>query len=106
MYPDWLLSPYSPIAAVLIMVPMTFVTIKMYQKLAPPAPPETIVATSLVGLKGVVSRAVEPNNIKGKVRIAHDSWSATSTKPIPVGRMVVVKSSEGVHVMVEEIQET
>lgn len=105
IYPDWLLSPFSPIAAVIIMVPMVFVTIKMYQKLAPPAPPETVVATSLVGQKGVVSVAVEPNNIKGKVRIAHDSWSATSTKPIPVGRMVVVKSSEGVHVTVEEIQD-
>jgi membrane protein implicated in regulation of membrane protease activity len=105
IYPDWLLSPYSPIAAVIIMVPMTFVTIKMYQKLAPPAPPETVVATSLVGRTGVVSRAVEPNNIRGKVRIEHDSWSATSAKAIPVGRMVIVKSSEGVHVMVEEIQE-
>jgi membrane protein implicated in regulation of membrane protease activity len=38
IYPDWLLSAYSPIAAVIIMVPMVFVTMKMYQKLAPPAP--------------------------------------------------------------------
>jgi len=78
---------------------------RMYQKLAPPAPPETTVATSLVGTTGVVERAVEPNSLKGKVRIEHDVWSATSETPIPAGRKVVVKSSEGVHVMVEEVPE-
>ena len=102
LYPDWLFTWWAPLAAVLILVPMTLVTIKLYQNLAPPAPPETTVATSLVGLKGVVIREVSPNNLKGKVRIAHDSWSATtSSTPIPVGTKVVVVASEGVHVKVE-----
>lgn len=102
LYPDWLFTWWAPLAAVVILVPMTLVTIKLYQNLAPPAPPETTVATSLIGLKGVVVSEVSPNNLKGKVRIAHDRWSATTaTKTIPVGAKVVVVGSEGVHVRVE-----
>jgi len=103
--PDLLLSWWSPLLAVIILIPMTFVTMKMYQKLAPPAPPETTVATSLVGQKGVVEYEVVPNKLSGKVRIDHDTWSATSSTVIPVGKKVVVKASEGVHVMVEEVPE-
>jgi membrane protein implicated in regulation of membrane protease activity len=101
--PGVLLSWYSPVLAVIIVVPTTYVSIKMYQKLAPPAPPETTVATSLVGQTGMVTTAVVPSSLKGKVRIDHDTWSATSDKAIPVGRKVVVKASEGVHVKVEEV---
>ena len=103
--PNILISWWSPVITVVIVIPITYVTMRMYQKLAPPAPPETTVATSLVGTTGVVERAVEPNSLKGKVRIEHDVWSATSEKPIPAGKKVVVKSSEGVHVMVEEVRE-
>jgi len=103
VYEDLLLTWYAPALAVVIVVPMTLVTIKMYQKLAPPAPPETVVATSLVGMTGIVEVEVKPNTLKGKVRIAHDTWSATSGMIIPVGTRVVVKASEGVHVTVEEI---
>lgn len=105
VFPDWLLSWWAPLAAVIVLVPTTIITIKIYQKLAPPVPPETTVASSLVGLKGVVTSEVRPNDLRGKVRIEHDSWSATSTKVIPVGTNVVVKSSEGVHVFVEEVTE-
>ena len=100
--PDILLSWWSPIIAVVILLPMTYVTMKMYQKLAPPVPPETTVATSLVGMTGVVVQTVVPNTLSGKVRIAHETWSATSSKEIAVGKNVVVKASEGVHVTVEE----
>ncbi|HEX9908088.1 MAG TPA: NfeD family protein [Thermoplasmata archaeon] len=103
VYPEWLTSWWSPIAAVIITVPLTYATIKMYQKLAPPAPPETMVATSLIGKIGIVEVEIWPNSIKGKVKIENDHWSATSDKVIPVGSMVVVKTSEGVHVKVEEV---
>ncbi|MGD0057633.1 MAG: NfeD family protein [Methanomassiliicoccales archaeon] len=103
--PDWLLSWWAPLAAVLVLVPTTIITIKLYQKLAPPVAPETTVAASLVGMKGVVTREVGPHDLKGKVRIEHDTWSATSPNTIPVGTTVVVKSSEGVHVCVEETAE-
>ncbi len=104
IYPDLLFSIWSPILAVILFVPMTYVTIKLYQRLAPPAPPQTTVATSLVGMKGVVTKKVRPNSLTGKVRIDHDVWSATSDKEIQEGSKVVVKSSEGVHVFVEEVQ--
>lgn len=101
--PDILISWWSPIIAVAILLPMTYVTMVMYQKLAPPVPPETTVATSLVGMTGVVVSTVVPNSLSGKVRIDHDTWSATSSKDIAVGKKVVVKASEGVHVTVEEV---
>jgi len=103
VYPEWLFTWWAPALAVIILVPMTFLTIKMYQRLAPPAPPETIVATSLVGREGIVEAAVLPNSLKGKVRIEHETWSATSDKVIPIGKKVKVRSSEGVHVKVEEV---
>jgi inner membrane protein len=105
VYPGLLFSYWSPIIAVVLFVPMTYVTIKIYQRLAPPAPPQTTVATSLVGQKGVVTKTVQPNSLTGKVRIDHDIWSATSQKEINEGTQVVVKSSEGVHVTVEEFPE-
>ncbi len=104
--PDWLLSWWAPIVAVIVLIPMTLITIKLYQRLAPPIPPETTVAASLVGTTGIVTREVGPNDLKGKVRIQHDTWSATASKVIPVGRSVLVKASEGVHVVVEEMSES
>jgi membrane protein implicated in regulation of membrane protease activity len=103
LIPGLLFSVWSPIIAVVLFAPMTYITIKVYQRLAPPAPPETTVATSLVGQKGTVIKKVVPGNLTGKVRIANDTWSATSSQIITEGRNVVVKSSEGVHVFVEEV---
>jgi len=103
MFPDLLLSIWSPIIAVLILVPTTLLTIKMYQKLAPPAPPETTVGTSLIDKEGVVEVEVVPDSMRGKVKISNVVWSATSEKTIPVGRKVKVTHSEGVHVTVKEI---
>lgn len=102
LFPGFLLSWWSPLAAVAFLVPATYVTIKLYQRLAPTAPPETTVATSLVGMHGVVTKKVSTHNLRGKVKIANDIWSATSCKDISEGTKVIVKSSEGVHVYVEE----
>ncbi len=103
VFPDLLLTVWSPIIAVVILVPTTFLTIKLYQRLAPPAPPETTVATSLIGKEGTVETEVVPGSLRGKVRIANVIWSATSETPIPVGKRVKVVRSEGVHVTVEDI---
>jgi len=105
IFPDLLLTVWSPIIAVIILVPTTLLTIKLYQRLAPPAPPETTVATSLIGKEGVVEMEVMPGTLKGKVRIANVTWSANSATPIPVGKRVKVVRSEGVHVTVEEISQ-
>jgi membrane protein implicated in regulation of membrane protease activity len=105
VFPDILTSVWGPVAAVVVLAPATYLTIKLYQKIAPPAPPQTRVATSLIGTTGVITVEVRPDSLKGKVQIDHESWSATAKCIIPVGKRVLVKSSEGVHVMVEEINE-
>ena len=100
IYPDFLYSTWSPLLALAIAVPVTLGTIKMYQFLARPEPPTTTVAESLLGKEGVVTVRTTPENIKGKVRIDTDVWSATSDGPIEVGTDVVVTESQGVHVKV------
>jgi membrane protein implicated in regulation of membrane protease activity len=105
VFPDLLLSVWGPLLAVVVLAPATYLTIKLYQKIAPPAPPETRVATSLVGTTGIITVEVRPDSLKGKVQIDHESWSATAKCVIPKGKRVAVKSSEGVHVLVEEINE-
>jgi inner membrane protein len=103
LFPEALFSWWAPIAAVIVLVPTTLLTIKLYQRLSPPGPPVTTVATSLVGMKGMVTTDVYPHTLRGKVEIEHDTWSATSETMIPKGKPVVVVSSEGVHVVVKEI---
>ncbi len=103
LFPGVIFTWWAPIAAVIVLVPTTFLTIKLYQRLSPPGPPETTVATSLVGMKGVVTVDVYPNNLRGKVVIENDTWSATADSLIAQGKNVVVVSSEGVHVVVKEI---
>lgn len=103
--PDILLSWWSPIIAVILIVPMTLITVRMYQRLSPPMPPTTTVATSLIGQEGVVMTTVCPGNLKGKVKIKSDIWSATADQSIPVGARVIVVDSEGVHVRVKQIGE-
>jgi membrane protein implicated in regulation of membrane protease activity len=105
IWPELLLSIWSPIIAIAIGVPVFLVTVKAYQRLSPVMPPTTTVATSLIGMEGLVITDVCPNNIKGKVKIENDVWSATSTRSIPKGYKVRVIDSEGVHVKVEPMGE-
>lgn len=102
IWPEVLFSWWSPVIAFALLIPMTYLTIRVYQKLAPPGPPETSVATSMVGREGIVTETVKPNSLKGKVRIQNDTWSATSDHEIPKGTWVIVFESEGVHVKVKE----
>ena len=104
LFPSWTLQWWSIIIALIILIPMIFVAIKLYQKLAPPAPPETTVATSLIGKSGVVLKEVVPNEISGKVKIENQTWSATAAVRIAAGAPVTVIESRGVHVVVSEIQ--
>ncbi|MCL2149183.1 MAG: NfeD family protein [Methanomassiliicoccaceae archaeon] len=88
------------VAVIIVTVAVTAGTIKLYQALAKPEPPTTTVVDSLVGREGVVMSDVKPGNLKGKVRIGSDSWSATSEDIIRAGAEVVVYAAEGVHVKV------
>lgn len=91
------MTPAVAIIAAIIATPLTF---WMYAKLGAPEPPTTTVAESLVGRKGTVTVAVSIGNMKGKVRIGNDVWSAQADEEIPEGTEVIVDSSEGVHVHV------
>ena len=104
VYPDILLSWWALAIVVVVVVPVTLITVKGYQKLAEPAPPSTTVAESLVGRTGVVVTATVPGTMRGKVRIDNDIWSATSDEPIEEGARVTVDSSEGVHVHVSRLR--
>lgn len=104
--PGFFLSPWSPVVAVVVAIPATIVTMKFYQTLSPPAPPTTTVGHSLVGQTGIVQAPIEPNSIRGKVKIENQIWSATSDRPIAKGAMVEVVRSKGVHVVVKEVQKT
>jgi membrane protein implicated in regulation of membrane protease activity len=95
----------SPFLAVAVAVPMTVVSIFLYQRLAPPEKPTTTVGTSLVGRQGLVIETIFPKDISGKVKIDNQEWSATANTEIPCGEAVVVVESRGVHVIVEKIKE-
>lgn len=89
-------------SAIIVTLVVTVVTIKGYQILAKPEPPTTTVAESLVGREGLVTTEVKPGNLKGKVKIGTDSWSATSESVIRAGTEVIVYAAEGVHVKVRQ----
>ena len=99
--PDFLFSIYSPLTAILLAVPITVITILMYKKLAEPVPPTTSVSDSLIGKKGKVTVRTGPNDLKGKVNIGMDVWSANSEEEIEEGADVEVVSTEGVHITVK-----
>ncbi len=105
IYPPLLLSWWAPLIAAVVMIPTTVLTIKFYQKLGEPIPPTTTVSTSLIGRTGTVIVKVTPGNLRGKVRVSNDTWSATSHSEIEEGAKVKVVGSEGVHIKVDPVEE-
>lgn len=101
--PDLVYTWYSPLVAIITAVPVSAVTMYGYRFLGKPEPPSTTVTGSLIGRKGTVTVEVSPGNLKGKVKIDSDVWSADSDEIIPAGSEVVVISAEGVHVTVKRI---
>lgn len=75
-----------------------------YRVLAKPEPPTTSTIDQMVGKRGIVIAKIEPDSLKGKVRIDGDVWSATADKEIAVGKRVEVIKGEGVHLVVREIK--
>jgi membrane protein implicated in regulation of membrane protease activity len=103
----WLFSQFwfAPVIAVIIAVPVTAITIWGYKKLSKGHPPTTVVGDSLIGRQGIVTVAIQPDSIKGKVKIGNESWSASAEYEMPAGTHVEVVSSEGVHVQVERVED-
>ncbi len=103
---DWLFSElwYAPVIALLVVIPVTMVTIWGYKKLGRTHPPLPIVGESLIGRQGIVTERVIPDSLSGKVKVASQIWSATADEEIGVGERVEVVASEGVHVHVERVE--
>jgi len=88
------------LTVVVVSIVVSIVTIKGYQILARPVPPSTTVTESMIGRTGIVTVRINPNDIKGKVKVGNDTWSATSDEVIETGAEIYVYAGEGVHLKV------
>ncbi|MCQ2085885.1 MAG: NfeD family protein [archaeon] len=100
--PDFLYSINSPILGAVVAILATLITTKAYQLLATPSPPTTTVASSLIGKNGTIIARTTSNNLKGKVRIGSEIWSANSDESLEIGTEAVVIDAKGVHVKVKK----
>jgi membrane-bound ClpP family serine protease len=97
-------SGWGVVVGVVIALCAAGFTVWMYGKITPDESPTTISRDSLVGREGQVKIPVNANTISGKVVIGSTEWSAHSTgATIATGKKVKVVSSEGVHIVVEEV---
>ncbi|HNX18211.1 MAG TPA: NfeD family protein [Methanoregula sp.] len=97
-------SGWGVVIGVVVAICAAGVTVWMYSRITPDGSPTTISRDSLIGKEGVVTADVDATTLKGKVRIGSTDWSAHSTGPvIPAGKSVRVVDSEGVHIVVEEV---
>lgn len=105
--PDFsLFTVWAPLVAVVVGVPATWITIVSYRRMAPPdQEPTTQTATNLIGAEGLVMVAVLPDAPRGKVKVAHQVWSAISgADAIPVETRVRVVRVDGVILVVVPAQ--
>jgi len=92
------------ILGIIVAIGAALFTVWMYGRITPDESPTTISRDSLVGMEGQVKIPVNATTISGKVVIGSTEWSAHSTgDTIPAGKKVKVVSSEGVHIVVEEV---
>ena len=103
-FPYILDTPWSPVIVVVITAGSMMGAIMFYRKLGKSQPTATTITESNVGKTGIVTEDIEPHSLRGKVKIKHQIWSATSEAQIPKGRVVKVVDWEGVHVIVEEVK--
>ncbi len=97
--------PWGVIIAVIVAIIASYVTVTVYSRMTPDKVPTTISRDSLVGREGRVTKEIDPDSISGKVMIGTTEWSARSAGPrIPTGVKVRIISSQGVHIVVEEVE--
>jgi inner membrane protein len=103
--PDVLLDSYiGPVIVVVAAIVGALVEIPYYRWVAPVHRPMSTTSGGLVGEEAVVIAPVEPNNLRGKVKVRSEIWSARADRPIPVGTRVRVVHGEGVSVTVQPIE--
>ena len=102
--PDILLDSYiGPVIVVVAAIGGALIEIPYYRWVAPIHRPMSTTSGGLVGEEAIVVVPVEPNNLRGKVKVKSEVWSARADQPIPVGTHVRVIHGEGVSVTVQPI---
>ena len=104
--PDALIS--SPFGAAIILgaaLVATLISIPYYRRIAPTHGPLATIPMSLAGQFGIVVTAVQPDSMRGKVRVNSEIWSARADRAIPEGSKVRILGGEGVSVRVEPVDE-
>jgi membrane-bound ClpP family serine protease len=97
-------SGWGVVVGVVIALCAAGFTVWMYGKITPNESPTTISRDSVVGMEGRVKKTVDATTLSGKVLIGSTEWSAHSTgSEIAAGKKVKVTDSEGVHIVVEEV---
>jgi membrane protein implicated in regulation of membrane protease activity len=104
--PDLTTTIWTPLIFILAFVPSLIITFMFYRHLAPPGTPSTLSSDALVGRVGHVTKDVSPGNIRGKVKIEQEIWSATADMIIPEGTKVSVQRVQGVKVIVRPFKES
>jgi inner membrane protein len=74
------------------------------RRVAPTHKPLSSTSAGFEGEQAIVTVAIVPNTLRGKVRIQSEIWSADAKTPIPVGARVRVVKGEGVTLHVEPVQ--
>jgi inner membrane protein len=100
---DLLDSFIGPVAIIIAAILAALIEIPYYRWVAPVHRPLSTTSAGLVGDEAIVITAVEPETLRGKVRVRSETWSARSSKPIPAGTKVRIVHGEGVSVTVEPI---
>ena len=103
--PDLTTTIWAPIIFIIAFLPAFLLAFYFYKHLAPPGKPTTLSSDSLIGRTGYVKKDVSPGNIRGKVMIEQEMWSATSEQVIPEGTKVVVTQVVGVKVIVRPVDQ-
>jgi membrane protein implicated in regulation of membrane protease activity len=102
--PDILLDSYiGPVLVIVAAIVGALVEIPYYRWVAPVHRPMSTTSGGLVGEEAIVIAPVEPNTLRGKVKVNSEIWSARADQPIPVGTRVRVIHGEGVSVTVQPI---
>lgn len=98
-------SGWGVVLGVIIAICAAGFTVWLYGKMTTNQSPTTISRDSLVGREGRVKIRVDAATISGKVLIGSTEWSARSNGPeILPGKKVKVIDSQGVHIVVEEVE--
>lgn len=58
----------------------------------------------LIGLKGIVTEALESTNNSGRVSVSGEDWAAKSFEPIPAGKEVIVDGIDGIFLTVSAVE--